>query len=187
MAVYAKDNSKEFPIAPPGTHIAVCVDVVDKGNVETPWGPKPKCVLIWEIDEHCEEYEGRFQVNKQYTISLHEKANLTQDLESWRGKAFSQEEKKGFDLERLIGVPCLLNVVHNTTDAGKTYANVKAIMPLPKDTKAFAASAGYVRVMDREGGWDVRSPQSTQAPEGGNGVASVEDSSTWNGDDALPF
>lgn len=166
MAVIASATSKTYTPAPAGMHSAVCVDVVDKGAVETPWGPKHKIVIIWEIDEYSDDFDGRYVVNKQYTLSLHEKANLTQDLESWRSRAFSEEERQGFDVEKLIGVPCMLNVVHNEHQ-GNTYANVKAVTPLPKGMDRLASSMDYTRVKDREEGWDVRSPHSTAKQAGG--------------------
>jgi hypothetical protein len=62
---------------------------------------------------------------------LHEKARLRKDLESWRGRAFTDAELKNFDLEVLIGANCLLNVVQSSKN-GSTYANVSAVMPIKK-------------------------------------------------------
>jgi hypothetical protein len=68
-------------------------------------------------------------VSKFYTLSLNEKANLRKDLESWRGKAFSDAEiENGFDIEKLIGANCYLNIAQN--DKGKSV--ISAINPLPK-------------------------------------------------------
>ena len=64
-----------------------------------------------------------FTVRRRYNMSLHKKATLRRDLESMMGRAFTDSELKGFDLESLIGLPCLLNVVHKTRD-GVTYSNV---------------------------------------------------------------
>jgi hypothetical protein len=50
-------------------------------------------------------------ISKFYTLSLHDKANLAQDLVSWRGKAFTEDEKAGFDITKLVGVKCMLSII----------------------------------------------------------------------------
>jgi len=69
------------------------------------------------------------------TLSLSEKANLRPFLESWRGKKFTAEEIRGFDITAVAGKPAYLNIIHETKQKnGKavTYANIASIMPLPK-------------------------------------------------------
>lgn len=126
-------DSKNYTPAPEGTHQAICVDVIDLGlhpNTFRPGTFQPKINVVWQIDEVRDDGK-RHQVYKRYTLSLNEKANLRHDLESWRGKAFTRDEELGFDVEKLIGANCLVNVQHVTKDA-KTYANVKSVMPLIK-------------------------------------------------------
>ena len=79
---------------------------------------------------------------------MHEKAALRKDLESWRGKPFTAQELEGFDLEALLSVGCFINVMHQTRE-GQTYANVAAVMRLPKGMTA-PSPRDYVRVCDRE-------------------------------------
>lgn len=124
-------DSKNYTPAPEGTHQAICVDVIDLGmlpNTFKPGTTQHKINVVWQIDEVRDDGK-RHQVYKRYTLSLNEKANLRHDLESWRGRAFTRDEEMGFDVEKLIGVNCLVNVQHNSKD-GKTYANVKSVMPL---------------------------------------------------------
>ena len=64
-------------------------------------------------------------ISKFYTLSLHEKSNLGQDLVSWRGRPFTETERQGFDITKLIGVTCQLNVMH--TDSGKE--RISSVMP----------------------------------------------------------
>jgi len=90
-----------------------------------------------------------YTVSSRYTASLHEKSRLRADLQSWRGRAFSAEELAAFDLEKLIGVGCLLNVVH-TARNGKQYADIVAIMPLPKQTPKLTVSPDFVRQLFRQ-------------------------------------
>jgi hypothetical protein len=146
----AGDN-KEFTPAPAGLHQAVCVDVVDMGILEVTYAGKSKkqhkVRVVWQIDEPMEDGKP-FIIQKRYTLSLFEKAALRKDLESWRGKPFSQEEEAAFDLERLLGVNCFLNVIHVQKD-GKTYANVAGVVPLKKGLPTIQPK-DYVRVQDRD-------------------------------------
>lgn len=152
MPIYATAKAgSSYPPAPAGAHAGVCVDVVDLGVLKVSWGGKEKqqhkVRIVWQIDEDREDGKP-FQVSKRYTLSLHEKAALRKDLESWRGRAFTPNELEGFDLETLMGVAVLLNLIHNTRD-GVTYANVASLMRLPKTMQA-PTPRDYVRVCDRE-------------------------------------
>lgn len=150
MPIVAKAGASYTP-APAGAHAAVCVDVVDLGELEVTFGGKTKrqhkVNIVWQIEELRDDGKPH-QLRKRYTLSLHEKAGLRKDLESWRGRPFNEEELAGFDVEVLIGKGCMINVVHNAT-GGNTYANVAAIMRMPKGMQG-PTPTDYVRVCDRE-------------------------------------
>ena len=150
MPIIAKAGPNIIP-APAGSHSAVCCDVVDIGVVEVKYRDKTtsqhKIRIVWQIDEDRDDGKP-FQVSKRYTLSLHEKSTLRKDLEAWRGKAFTQPELEGFDVEVLIGVTCLLSVIHNS-QTGQTFANVNSIMRLPKGMPSVTVR-DYVRVCDRD-------------------------------------
>jgi hypothetical protein len=169
-------DSKTFEPAPAGLHQAVCVDVVDMGWLEVTYNGKTskkhKIRIAWQIDEARDDGK-RFLVQKRYTLSLHEKATLRHELEGWRGKAFTDAElKDGFDLEKLIGVNCFLNVVHVQKN-GQTYANVAGVVPLKKGMPPIQP-ASYVRVQDR-------------TPEQTADAAMVENDLPTLTDDDIPF
>jgi hypothetical protein len=151
MAIIAKEKGGNYTPAPAGVHQAVCVDVVELGLIQTTYGgkttEKEMIRLIWQIEEINESTGLRFTVQRRYSLSLHAKASLRKDLESWRAKPFTAEELKGFDVERLIGANCFLNVVHETRE-NSTYANIAAIMPLKKGTPKMEPD-GYIQVKDR--------------------------------------
>jgi len=140
-----------FVPAPPGSWSAVCVDVIDLGIIEVTFGGKTKkqhkIRVVWQIEEVMENNKP-YTVQKRYTLSLHEKASLRKDLESWRGRSFTPLELEGFDVETVLGVPCLLNVIEQKRD-GETYANVASIMRLPKSMEAIEPR-DYIRKKDRE-------------------------------------
>jgi hypothetical protein len=149
MAIIAKAGGSFVPV-PAGTHAAVCCDVIDHGLVEITFSGKTqkkhKITIAWQIDELMDTGKP-FLVRRRYTLSLHEKATLRRDLESWRGKAFSDKELEGFDLESLLSVACLINVIHENRN-GSVFANVASVMRLPKNMVAPTVK-DYLRICDR--------------------------------------
>ena len=139
MTLTVKDT-EGFKSAPAGTHAARCIKVIDLGTQHSTWGQgedakeivKKQILLTWELPlaliEEGDLKGQPYAVSKFYTASLNEKANLRKDLESWRGLAFSEQELLGFNVEDLLGVPCLVSVIHN--DKGK--AKVTAVTSPPK-------------------------------------------------------
>lgn len=151
--VVKEPEGKEFPLAPEGVHRAVCVDVHPIFTEERPaqygGGIVDKTRLVWQLED-ADENGTPYEVAKAMTASLHEKANLRKILESWRGRQFTPQELKGFDLDTVIGASCQLQLLHNVSKAnGRTYANIQAIMPLGKGQPKVVAAPGYVRKKDR--------------------------------------
>ena len=139
MPALVKPNESTFLPPPDGPQPAACYRIVDLGTQDGSYLGKPNrkrtLLITWEL--FCEERmtDGRpFSIGKKYTWSMSEKATLRKDLESWRGKAFADDDfhpETGFRLESILGKPCLLNIMHeNKNDT--TYANVKGISRLPK-------------------------------------------------------
>jgi hypothetical protein len=149
MAIVAKENGgKDFKKVPPGAHFAICNMVVDVGLQEGfQKKPQHKIYLRWEVPDERVSYEkddktieGPCSIGRFYTLSLSEKANLRKDLENWRGRSFTPDELKGFDLESVLGKCCQIMVTHDS-DSGKTYANVTGIMGVSKDQRERAKTA----------------------------------------------
>ena len=144
MGLIARDKGGgDFTPIPEDLHLAICYGIWDLGSQFTNFSDHPvhQVVIVWELPEVRGEFErdGKKMdlpraISQKYTVSLHEKANLRKALESWRGKKFTEEELKGFDLKKLLGVPCQIQVLHNVKD-GKTYANVGAIIKAPQGKK----------------------------------------------------
>lgn len=134
-----------FKPAPPGMYLARCYRIVDLGTqaVEYMGTTKylPKVMFQWEL--HGEDDNGEplvtqngdpMSISKNYTVSLSEKSTLRKDLTTWRGRDFTAEELRGFELKNVLGAWCTLSVVETARD-GKTYANVAAVMPVPAAVK----------------------------------------------------
>ena len=139
MGIIAKDSGGgggDFEPVPAGTHLARCLKVIDLGLQQTgSYGLKHKVFIQFEVpgvrvqwrDSDGYEKEGPALIGTRYTLSLNKKSILSQHLESWRGKPFTDDERKGFDIAKLVGVPAMLSVVHNQK-GDRTYDNINAIM-----------------------------------------------------------
>jgi hypothetical protein len=133
------DNSKEFKIAPAGSHMARLYSVIDLGHQATEWAGETKImhkvVLTWELhgnDDNDQPLQTDDKkpliVSKRYTVSLGDQARLRQDLEAWSNKKMTAEDRKNFDLRNLLGKFCMVNITHS--EDGK-YANISGISPVP--------------------------------------------------------
>lgn len=132
MPIIARKPRSDYALCPEGLHHAVCVDVIDLGLVKTQFGEKEKVQLVWQIEDVDVGTGQRYQVQKRYTLSLHEKASLTKDLEGWRGRKFTKDELDGFDVENVLGKACQVQVEHELKENGSIFANVKAVVSAPK-------------------------------------------------------
>lgn len=127
-----------FELTPAGTFVAVCYRFIDIGTQANEYMGEQKIqrkvLLSWELADELMSDGRPFTASKQYTWSMHEKAALRKDLESWRGKAFTDEDFDGpnaFNTKKLLGAPCMLSITH-TTKGDKTYSNVANIGKLLK-------------------------------------------------------
>ena len=157
MSIIARKDKGNFIPAPVGLWPAVCCDVVDLGMVPSQWGPKHKVQIRWLVAAEPKREDGKpHMVSKKYTLSLHEKANLRQMLEVWRGKKFTDEELNGFDLEVLLKAPCMLQVAHETGQDGSEYAFPQVVLKAGNGMRQVEIPSDYVRAKDRP---DYKQPQ----------------------------
>lgn len=143
MSLIASDTGGgDFKLIPSGVHIGRCFRIVDLGTQEEDFQGEmklmPKVAIYWEL--HGEDDEGKPLVMddgnpmfiwQEFTKSLGQKAKLRAALESWRGKPFTEDELKGFDISKLLNAYCMVNVTHRKSQKGKDYANVSSLTPLP--------------------------------------------------------
>lgn len=136
MSLLAKNEGGEHIVVPAGTHVARCYGIVDLGTQYSEkfgnWSHK--VLFQWELPNEQMDDGRPLAISKKYSLSLNEKSNLRHDLESWLGRSITaKEEKEGFALGSMLGVPCLLSVIHAESN-GKTYANIAGVMSVPKGT-----------------------------------------------------
>lgn len=140
----ATNKGGDSPPVPAAVHQGVCYQVIDIGTQPalSNFPARRKVKIIWELPHERKDFKSKDglatielprSISKDYTLSTDKKATLRKDLESWRGRPFTEEEIKAFDVATVIGANCQISVVHKkSADGTKTYANVGAIMPLAK-------------------------------------------------------
>lgn len=143
MAIIATSNgSTSFEPIPTGNYPARCYSMVHIGTIdEIILGEKKtlnKVRITWELPTELKVFkeengEQPCVISKEFTLSLHEKATLRSFLKNWRGKDFTDEEAKAFDIEKLVGAPCMLNITHKQKkDGSGVYAEIGSVSAMPK-------------------------------------------------------
>lgn len=172
MAIIATAG-KQYPPHPADQFPGVCIDVIDLGMVDVHYQGQPpkkqhKIVIRWWCGQYGVDDDGSqippkkipLFAGRRFTNSLAPSSNLLPFLEGWRGRKFTSQELKGFDLEGLIGAPALLEIQHSEKN-GRTYADVVNCMRLPKGMTAPAPLEGYIRSKDRT---DEDAPETGREP-----------------------
>ena len=146
MSFIVEDTGGSFESTPSGMHLARCYRIIDLGTQKSEYLGQVKylrkVMLGWEVhgaDDNgnpLKMKDGRpFAMFKNYTLSWSEKANLRIDLQTWRGKPFTAEEMRRFDLKTILGAWCMLNVIEKQGTDGKMYVNVSGVTPVPSMIK----------------------------------------------------
>lgn len=165
MSIIAKQNKSEFTPAPEGLWQAVCCDVVDLGVQSSQWGESHQIQIRWQIEGEDPKTKKPYMVMRKFRLSLHEKSSLRPMLESWRGKKFTATELEGFDLEKLIGANCQVQVIHNIKGEGEVFANVQAVVPPQRGVAKLAIRGEYIRVSERAHRADLENQPDGQEQE----------------------
>lgn len=138
MGINATAKPKRDPI-PEGEHLAICYAIVDLGtHISKQYGNAQRQVrIMFELPECKIKIDGKEvarTTSSAWTLTLGKKSRLRPVLESWRGKKFTEQELAGFDVTKLLGLPCRLMIVHEVRD-GTTYDNIQTVIPAPKGLK----------------------------------------------------
>jgi hypothetical protein len=132
--IASSNETPRFPSVSVGVHKARCIKVIDLGTQKNDYQGqiswKRTVLILWETPEELDGEGKPMTISKFYNLSLHEKSKLSQDLVSWRGRPFTETEIKSFDVSKLAGVACMLNVIEKN---GKSV--ISSVMPLAKNDK----------------------------------------------------
>jgi hypothetical protein len=139
--INATNQSKPKELIPSGNYVARCFSMIHIGTVTEEIKGEPKRLnkvrIAWELPTELRIVEGKDEkypmvISKEYTLSMHIKSNLRHDLESWRGQSYTEKQAECFDISKLLGVPCMLNIIHRMSNNGEQYATISNISSLPK-------------------------------------------------------
>ena len=115
MGRYSSDKGS-FESAPLGNHLGICYRIIDLGL--QPASPKfpnsfaqDKIILSFELPNEKMEDGRPFVTSIIITNFLGEKAKLRTWLVAWRGRDFTKEELDRFDLQSILGKPCMVSIV----------------------------------------------------------------------------
>jgi hypothetical protein len=168
------------------------VDVIDLGERVKSFVGKaekisPVCALVFETGEVNEDGNPH-AIQKEFTVSMFERAGLRQFLEAWRGKSYTEAEAQaGVPLNKLVGHAALVSVEHKTSASGRVYATFRTIGPLPKAI-AVPDIPPYVRAdywADRK--TEYAAEVAKHRPPAPQEFADVPDALQDGNDDDLPF
>ena len=131
MAIIAKKlNEGNFELPPKGTFQAVVFAIYDGGMQPDKFNPgefvhKIKIGIELNKEYTVGQYSGeRITRYPEYTLSLSEKSNLLPVVESILNRPLTEEEKEGFDLEKLVGYNCQVTIMHKVSkSSGHEYAD----------------------------------------------------------------
>jgi hypothetical protein len=143
MEIIASSNTsgKSFSPVDAGNYVARCYSMIHIGTIPEEYKGEKKEAnrvrLTFELPTETKVFkeengEQPYVVSKEFTLSLHEKASLRKFLESWRGKGFTEQEASHFDVSKLLGKPCMLNIIHKTKLDGNIRADISSVSPIPK-------------------------------------------------------
>ena len=147
MSLIAKANEGgSFTPVPAGMHLARCYKIVDLGSQKSEYMGQVKIQhkVMLQFEVWSEDEQGKatvtqkgepLSISKNYTLTLSDKASLRADLKTWRGRDFTVDELRGFELKNVLGVWAMLSVTRDAGRDGKEYTNIQAIMPVPSHLK----------------------------------------------------
>jgi hypothetical protein len=109
-----------------------------------------KVMLQFEV--HGEDDNGKplvtakgepMSISKNFTLSLAEKATMRKDLQAWRGRDFTPEELRGFELKNVLGAWAMITASKAVGNNGKEYTNIVSINPVPVAIKKAGMPEGF--------------------------------------------
>lgn len=129
-------NEKKYEQVPTGSHMAICISLIDigtqrkehEGHVTYRREVRMAFELPYSLIQTGEQAGKPHILSMFYTMSLGEKAKLRAHLKNWRGKDFTPEQLKAFDLRNVLGKACMVSAIPNSK--GKSV--IGGIMAIPK-------------------------------------------------------
>lgn len=155
MSLTARDSGGgSFTPVSPGMHLARCYRIVDMGTQKSEFQGQVKHLqkVMLQFEVHGEDDNGKplvtakgepMSISKNFTLSLAEKATMRKDLQAWRGRDFTPEELRGFELKNVLGAWAMITASKALGGNGKEYTNIVSINPVPVAIKKAGLPEGF--------------------------------------------
>ena len=196
MGLIAKDSGGggNFTPVAPGMHLARCYRIVDMGTQKTDFQGQVKHLqkVMLQFEVHGEDEDGRtlvtakgepMSISKNFTLSLAEKATLRLDLQAWRGRPFTADELRGFELKAVLGVWAMITAARALGKNGKEFTNIVSINPVPAAIKRAGLPEGFNKL----GSFDIDNPNMELFETFGNGLREkITSSPEWRARNQTP-
>ena len=139
LTISSDGSGESLPKLQKGIYLGTCFRIIDLGTTDQEYkgvkSKKTRVHITFDVTEALDPdsntskmEDGRpFAVSKTYTASLFEAAALRKDLESWRGKSFTEEELGGFDISKLLGCTARIEVGHTAPTENSLGGNPKIL------------------------------------------------------------
>lgn len=148
---YCHDEGR--PPVPQGIYLARCYGIIDLGTQKTTHlgGTKHLNEVMLQFELHDVGEAGgqlftangkSMSISKSFTLSLAEKATLRKDIQTWRGREFTPDELRGFQLKSVLGEWALISVVNAMDQNGHDCTSIATIMPVPPQVRQSGLPAG---------------------------------------------
>jgi hypothetical protein len=108
-----------------GEFNAVCVDKIDHGRRDTPWGIKPQVSLVFEGKD--ESGNPKF-LTRTYNNFPYSRSALTLEIKNWLGRDISGKDE-GWDLEECVGLQARLLTFETVSGDGCRYEKIESVNP----------------------------------------------------------
>lgn len=155
MDVISKEycHDEGHPPVPQGIYLARCYGIIDLGTQKTTHLGRTKhlneVMLQFELHGVGEAGGQLFTakgkpmlISKSFALSLAEKASLRKDIQTWRGRKFTPDELRGFQLKSVLGEWALISVVNAMDQNGHDCTSIATIMPVPPQVRQSGLPAG---------------------------------------------
>lgn len=136
---------RELP--PKGNHVARIYSIIHIGTILSDFKNEDgsdKLVntvsIGWELPNEKRTFNEEkgpqpMVISQDYTLSMNEKANMRKLVQGIIGTDLDEEEAGAFDVSKLMGMECMLQINHKTSKKGSQYAVVASGATIPKGMK----------------------------------------------------
>lgn len=142
-------GGKEFELVPQGSHIARVYQILHIGTIESTWQGQTRdrdvVRIAFELPNEMRKFrddepEKPMVINTgNLTNTMGEKGKLRPLIQGIIGTKLDEDEASFFELTDIMGMACMVTVIHEKDTKGVMRDRISSTAPLPKGIVAPAA------------------------------------------------